>query len=139
MAFIYNLITSPKEVKKKITLPPTDDEEEGNPDGSKEWTRNDSTTTSEVDTDEILNDSDYGELYANEVSASEKAHLRRQAMKKLKAKGARQKTKKKSALANESDDVLKERIKQLSVELTRRGSAPKTDDDGPILPPPKRK
>ena len=43
------------------------------------------------------------------------------------------------ALAEESDDVLKERIKQLSVELTRRGSAPKTDDDGPILPPPKRK
>ena len=51
MAFIYNLITSPKEVKKKITLPPTDDEGEGNPDGSKEWTRNDSTTTSDVDTD----------------------------------------------------------------------------------------
>ena len=119
MSFIYKLISSPKEEKKKITLSPTDDEGEGNPDGSKEWTRNESTTTSDVDTDEVLNDSDYGELYANEVSASEKAHLRRQAMKKLKAKGARRKTRKKSALAEESDEVLKERIKQLSVELTR--------------------
>ena len=102
MAFIYNNITSPKEEKKKITLPPTDDEEEDDANSSKGWKKNDSPTTSDIDTDTVLNDSDYGELYAHEVTASEKAHLRRQAMKKLKAKGVRRKKKKKSALADES-------------------------------------
>ena len=139
MSFIYNYITSPKEGKKKIKLPPTDDESEDNADSSKEWKKTDSPTTSDVDTDAVINDSDYGELYANEVSASEKAHYRRQAMKKLKAKGVRRKRKKKSALADESEDALKERIRLLSAELTRRGSAAKTDDDDSIIPPPKRK
>ena len=46
---------SKKEEKKKKTLP-------------------DSLTTSDVDTDAVLNDSDCGELYANEVS--NKARLR---------------------------------------------------------------
>ena len=74
MAFIYNYITSPREERKKITLPPTDDEGEDDADGSKGWKKNDSPTTSDVDTDAVINDSDYGELYANEVSASEKGH-----------------------------------------------------------------
>ena len=60
-------------------------------------------------------------------------------MKKLKAKGVHRKTKKKKALADESEDALKERIRLLSVELNRRNSATKKDDEGPILPPPKRK
>ena len=67
-------------------------------------------TKSDVDTDAVLNDSDYRKLYANEVSASDKAHLRRQARKKLKAKGVRRKTTKKKALADESEDILRERI-----------------------------
>ena len=54
MADLSSCFTSPKEEKKKKTLP-------------------DSSTTSDVDTDAILNDSDYGELYANEVS--DKTHL----------------------------------------------------------------
>ena len=46
-----------------------------------------SSTTSDIDTDAILSDSDYGKLYANvelrsEVLASDKAHLRHQARKK---------------------------------------------------------
>ena len=82
---------------------------------------------------------DYGELYANEVSASEKAHLRCQAMKKLKAKGVQRKTKTKKALADESAEALKEHIRLLSGELKRRNSAMKTDKEGPVLPPPKRK
>ena len=135
MLFIAGLFSSPKEEKKKIKLPPTDNE---GADGLKDWKRTNSPTTSDVDTDAVLNDSDYRELYANKVSASEKAHLRRQAMKKLKAKGVRRKTTKKKALADESEDVLKERIRQLSVELNRRNSATKKDDEGPILPPPNR-
>ena len=132
MSFIADYFKSRKEQKKKIKLPPTDDEGEEDADGSKEWKRTESPTTSDVDTDAVRNDSDYGELYENEVSASEKAHLRRQAMKKLKAKGVRRKTKKKSALADESEDVLKERIKQLSVELNRRNSANTVDRGSPF-------
>ena len=75
MSFIADYFKSPKEQKKKIKLPPTDDEGEENADGSKEWKRTKSPTTSDVDTDAVLNDVDYGELYENEVSASEKAHL----------------------------------------------------------------
>ena len=59
---------SPKEEEKKITLPDTDNE---GADGSKSWKRTDSPTTLDVDSDAVINDSDYGELYANEVSASE--------------------------------------------------------------------
>ena len=57
MSFIAGLFSSLKEVKKKITLPPTDNEGEEGADGSKEC-----PTTSDVDTDAVLNDSDYGEL-----------------------------------------------------------------------------
>ena len=68
MADLSSCFTSPKEEKKKCTLP-------------------DSSTTSDIDTDAILSDSDYGKLYANvelrsEVLASDKAHLRHQARKK---------------------------------------------------------
>ena len=51
-------------------------------------------------------------------------------------KGVRQKTTEKKALAEESKDVLKRRIKQLSVELTEKLSN-QTDDDDTIVPPPK--
>ena len=136
MLFIVGYFRSPKEEKKQITLSETDNE---GGDVSKSWKRTDSPTTSDVDTDAVLDDSDYGDLYKNEVSASEKAHLRLQAMKKLKAKGVRRKTKKKKALADETEDALKERIQLLSVELEQRNSATKTDEEGPILPPPKRK
>ena len=78
MSFIVKFLTSPKEEKKKLTLLETENE---GADGSQSWKQTDSPTTSDVDTDAVLGDSDYGELYANEVSASEKAHLRRQAMK----------------------------------------------------------
>ena len=128
MADLSSSFTSPKEEKKKIALPKVDNE---GTDCSESWKTTDSSTMSVVDADVVLNDSDYRELYANEVSVSDKAHLRCQARKKLKAKGVRRKTTKKSALAYESEDVLKERIKQLSVELNRRNSATKTDDEGP--------
>ena len=80
MADLSSCFTSPKEEKKKRTLP-------------------NSSTTSDVDTDAVLDDSDCGELCANKVS--DKAHLRLQARKKLKAKGVRQKTTEKKALAND--------------------------------------
>ena len=136
MSFIARYLTSPKEEKKKITLSETDNE---GADGFKSWKRTDSPTTSDLDTDAVLDDLDYGELYANEVSASEKAHIRCQAMKKLKAKGVQRKTKTKKALADESAEALKEHIRLLSGELKRRNSAMKTDKEGPVLPPTKRK
>ena len=46
--------------------------------------------------------------------------------------------KKKTAFSDESEDMLRECILQLSVELYRRNSATKKDKEGPILPPPKR-
>ena len=47
--------------------------------------------------------------------------------------------KKKTAISDESEDMLRECIRQLSIELYRRNSATKKDDEGPILlPPPKR-
>ena len=120
-----------------MKLPETDNE---GTDGSKSWKRTDSPTTiSDIDTDAVLEDSDYGKLFANEVSASKKAHLRRQAMKKLKDKGVRRKTKTKKALADETEDALKEPIQLLSGELERRNSATKTDEEGPVLLPPRRK
>ena len=45
--------------------------------------------------------------------------------KSLKPKGVRQKMTEKKALANESEDVSKTRIKQLSVELTEETQQPK--------------
>ena len=86
MYFIAGYFKSPKEEKKKITLSETDNE---GADGSMPWKRTDSSTTSDLNTDAVLDNSDYGDLYVNEVSASEKAHLGRQALKKLKAKGVR--------------------------------------------------
>jgi hypothetical protein len=120
MADLSSCFTSSKKEKQKKTFP-------------------DSSTTSDIDTDAILSDSDYGKLYANvelrsEVLASDKAHLRHQARKKLKAKGVRRETTKKKALADESEEVLRECIRRLSVELNRRNSAAKTDDEGPVLP-----
>ena len=48
------------------------------------------------------------------------------------------KEKKKTAFSDESEDMLRECIRQLSVELYRRNSATKKDNEGPILPPPER-
>ena len=59
-----------------------------------------------------------------------------QAREKLKAKGVRQKTTEEKALTNESEDVSKTRIKQLSVELTEETQQPK-GRCSPIVPPPK--
>ena len=111
MADLSSCFTSPKEEKKKKTLH--------------------DSSTSDVDTDAVLDDSDYGRLYANvelrsEVLASDKAHLRHQARKKLKARGVRRKKAEKKALANESEDVSKTHIKQLSVELTEETQPPKS-------------
>ena len=122
MADLSSCFTSSKKEKQKKTFP-------------------DSSTTSDIDTDAILSDSDCGRLYANvelrgEVLASDKAHLRHQARKKLKAKGVRQKTTEKKALANESEDVSKTHIKRLSVELTEETQPPKRRCS-PIVPPPK--
>ena len=46
--------------------------------------------------------------------------------------------KKKSAFLDKSEDTLRECILQLSVELYRRNSAIRKDNEGPILPPPER-
>ena len=79
MASLSCFLTSPKEEKKKMALPETNNE---GADGSKSWKRADKPTTSDVDTDAVLDDSDYEDLYANEISASEKVPLRRHAMKR---------------------------------------------------------
>ena len=55
MSFIARYLTSLKEEKKKIMLPETDNE---GADGSKSWKRTDSPTTSDVDTDAVLDNSD---------------------------------------------------------------------------------
>ena len=55
MATLSSFFTFPKEEKQKIALPEVDNE---GTDCSKSWKRTDSSTTSDVDTDAVPNDSD---------------------------------------------------------------------------------
>ena len=102
--------------------------------------KEDSSTTSDVDTDEVLYDSEYGQAYKEAPGDQERAFLRRQAMKKIKSLGDQRK--RKSVTKKKSEDKrvggleseIEKLKKELAAALAKSDKVETPRDDGPSVP-----